>query len=832
MIYSAISRIFTIRFALTVTFFYLLGSVSLLAFAQAHNTSTINGGTSPGNAPGAPAGSYKLSDFERINLYNGHLSLSFPLLQVAGRGTAGYSPMLNINPWAWTVSSQYQSHGVDLLGNPSNYFWDHYATAGWLPGLRTGYGPGVMQVRQSGTNPHLENGSYVYSFSLSVLTFSASDGTEFEFIDKNSNGQLQACYSYDRGSVWQTKDGSAATFELTDSDANDNATMSTSIGDECQVSNAGVWSVTGNLRMKDGTWYRIVGGLVKWIQDRNGNRTTFTYDSNKRITQAKDSLNRLVTFAYSVNEGGQFGVCDVITYQGFANTERKIRIARRQLGTLLSSGAVKETGGSQGLFDQLALGTTYNPGDFVSKLWMPDGRFYQFFYNAYGEITRVILPTNGKIEYAHDKGLSTSPNGGAIGDYNMTQGVDPHVGIYRRLRERKVFKNDTDTTPESLTDYGLPVHDQTNIVDKKQTVVVKITNPSGTTPTLPISASKHYFREFAYESILYPSNGALSNWFDGKECQTDILNSSLQMLRSAVNNWVDSPAPAGPRLMDVTASLENGLVSKQHFEYDGYNNQTEVKEYDYGTGSPGTLIRRTRTDYLTNGYDTIGSGNLNATIHIRNLPTTQQTYDAKGTEATGDDVLMTQTSFEYDVYDTSAGHAALMGYSNVSGHASNPPVTNPATMPTYTASDLVHMKRGNLTAVMRHLLGNNPGSVKTCAQYDITGNVVKAIDAIGNATQFDFRDNFGAPADSTIRSGDTPANNPPSQLGGTMFAYAFPFKVTNALNQTVYSKYDFYLARPVLAEDLNGIKSNRVCPTKLIHRKLSFLVFFVFRVYL
>src|SRR6266851_5790441 len=35
--------------------------------------------------PGAPAGSYALSGFDNVNLYNGNLNFSLPLLKIGGR---------------------------------------------------------------------------------------------------------------------------------------------------------------------------------------------------------------------------------------------------------------------------------------------------------------------------------------------------------------------------------------------------------------------------------------------------------------------------------------------------------------------------------------------------------------------------------------------------------------------------------------------------------------------------------------------------------------------------------------------------------------------------
>jgi YD repeat-containing protein len=97
--------------------------------------------------------------------------------------------------------------------------------------------------------------------------------------------------------------------------------------------------------------------------------------------------------------------------------------------------------------------------------------------------------------------------------------------------------------------------------------------------------------------------------------------------------------------------------------------------------------------------------------------------------------------------------------------------------------------------------GGVTGWVNSHAQYDIAGNVVKAIDANGNATTLDFSDRFGSPGD------DAEQNTPPAELNGQT-SYAFATKVTNALNHTAYTKYDYYLGKPVNIEDANGIVSS------------------------
>ncbi|HEY3104509.1 MAG TPA: hypothetical protein VGJ69_13030, partial [Pyrinomonadaceae bacterium] len=55
---------------------------------HAQNTNATNGSTPAGLTPGAPAGSYGLSGFDNINLYNGNMNFRLPLISIGGRGAA------------------------------------------------------------------------------------------------------------------------------------------------------------------------------------------------------------------------------------------------------------------------------------------------------------------------------------------------------------------------------------------------------------------------------------------------------------------------------------------------------------------------------------------------------------------------------------------------------------------------------------------------------------------------------------------------------------------------------------------------------------------------
>jgi hypothetical protein len=143
-----------------------------------------------------------------------------------------------------------------------------------------------------------------------------------------------------------------------------------------------------------------------------------------------------------------------------------------------------------------------------------------------------------------------------------------------------------------------------------------------------------------------------SNWKDGKEYQTKFYDKGAggALLRTVDNTWQqptagntwpltgqgetsDTAIPNQPQITAVTTTLnDTNQVSKQTFAYDQFTNRTEVKEYDFGPGSPpASPVLRTATSYLTStlgvNYTTVNPSTTNpdpnATVHIRSLPLQQ-----------------------------------------------------------------------------------------------------------------------------------------------------------------------------------------------------------------
>src|ERR1044072_1711027 len=172
----------------TANFLGIFILLALLRVGVSAQTSNTDGATPAGLSPGAPSGSYSLTGFENVNLYNSNLNVSLPLLSAGVRGSAGYTVTLLIEQ-KWRV----EQYGEPFPGQPPV----RTPIGNWWGELKPGYGPGVMEGRRGGHGDWQQqtycgsasDASRVYLDMLTRLTFTAADGTEYELRDQLTGGQ-------------------------------------------------------------------------------------------------------------------------------------------------------------------------------------------------------------------------------------------------------------------------------------------------------------------------------------------------------------------------------------------------------------------------------------------------------------------------------------------------------------------------------------------------------------------------------------------------------------------------------------------------------------------
>ncbi len=763
--------------------------LAVVAAAQTTSTTGSDRITPIGLQAGAPAGSYSLSDFENINLYNGNLSFRLPLVHLGGRGTAGHTILqaLNTKQWSVKLTETSSTQSYTPVQSPFGGAYTGYGV-GKLEGRKSGFGLRSMTGCGGGYPP----GKTFFATTLTTLTFKTADGTEYDLRDAASGGARIAVGScptapfYDgasRGKVFISADGNATTF-----------TSDTDIFDQTDIPQfMRTFSPSGLLVVRDGTRYRIDGGQVTSITDRNGNKVTFGAD-------VTDSLGRTATVENFTNDP-TYGLCDRIKFKGFGGAWRYIYIVWKDMldpGVLRSDQTAKTRAQ---LFPELNGASSSGPFHMtvVSSVVLPDGRSYQFQYNSYGEVARVVLPTGGAIEYDMAAG-----SGVILGSTGQGDAYE----IYRRLAERRTYTNGADAS--SLT--NKTVYTRSTSGGTISWVQVEQFDGSG----VMVTSAKHYFNGDPVTTLIQQLDWQLfpvdtyPDPLEGRETTTEIYNtngvSATTVLQTAVNTWENGSTLGGfninPRIGAVTTTLNDvNLVAKKTFAYDQctgcnsyFNNQTDVYEYDFGPGGPGPLVRRTHTDFVTAANYVNFNGDPNQGAHIRSLPSLQWiSSDLAGA------TRFSRTEFEYDNYSDDPRHKPLVSRTSITGHDA-----------AYSASFTV---RGNATGVTSYANASAlTGPVTVSTQYDIAGNAVAAVDGMGKTSTVTFGDSFGgtfipntyafAPTTSS------PVPDPTGQYGSTtafVTTSVFDFwtgKVTSTTdtnNQTSIVNYDDPLDRPTQA---------------------------------
>lgn len=126
----------------------------------------------------------------------------------------------------------------------------------------------------------------------------------------------------------------------------------------------------------------------------------------------------------------------------------------------------------------------FNP-TVATAVWLPNGKKYSLYYNNYGELARVVLPTGGAYEYDWGAGLTGGPASG-ISCSNCPWSV-----IYRRVLERRVYSNGgTGTSYDRKITFSRPeTYDAGGNCGNLGYVFVNQYNSSGAL----LTSEKHYF---------------------------------------------------------------------------------------------------------------------------------------------------------------------------------------------------------------------------------------------------------------------------------------------------------------------------------------------------
>lgn len=658
-----------------------------------------------------PLGSYGGSSFDSVNLFNGNLSLSFPVAALSGRGGVGGGVALSYNSKFWRA--EHREVRNPNIGTDFYYpTYDHYDNEkpifapGWNLHL------GRMVGRQSIWRETVNGTTTTYS--LSTLTFSSPDGTEYNFRDDLTDGQPLVAANLNtanqsRGKRFHSTDGTAATF----------------------ISNEDIVDIpiarrqdkiypNGVVVLRDGTRFILARGKVKEQHDRNGNIARYDYQG-ARLKKITDSIGRTIELDYI--EAATLPdptVLEIrVKIKGFGGADRVTSIKFGRLQNHLLNNLTLKT------YPQLFPGLDVPNGDsetlfnplIVKQIDLPSSHQWKFFYNSYAEVARVETPSRGAVEY--DMAMSSGP---VIASSQNKQ------EIFRRITERRIYPSATSNVVEGIVNYSDPSTDAAT-----QGVIQRARNGNGTL----IAKTRH---KFAYSPLEnygngtgVPRNSGYQPWMEGKEIETAELtidgSDTVKRLtqytweQRAPVSWISGATKTSPlqpdndpRIKTSTITYpDSGQVFRTEYEYDdnngfgGFNNITSESVFEGNT-----LLRKVVRTYLTNPdylnyQDSPTDVNVVTKPHLRSLIATEEIFDGTNKKESG-------VSFEYDNYSTNP----LVSLSFPSGDTTR--------NPNYGAS---FTKRGNATSVSNgfapNTVPNQPLDERSSitSKYDIAGNVLE-----------------------------------------------------------------------------------------------------------
>ena len=364
----------------------------------------------------------------------------------------------------------------------------------------------------------------------------------------------------------------------------------------------------------------------------------------------------------------------------------------------------------------------------LQSIVLPNGTAWEFEYNGGGNpndatvnaglLSKITLPTGGTISYA----WNTPPENTVVSAFTVYQPA---------VISRTVNANDGSGA--------------------------KTWSYAGGTITDPLGNNEvHTLTELARCQGVGTFYDTQDQYYQGSVAPANLLKTVNTTYNSVANPYLVLPSctgvvNVGP--LTTTTTWPNGQVSKETKSYDSgfanypggylendlYGKVISDTFYDYGTNTPGPILKQVNNTWLALTNSNYLSGNL------LNLLSTQQTVNASNT----------QQAYTSNTYD---GQSLLS--SGVTTHFTTAPNG------TY---------RGNLTGIGRWLNPTNSNLTTTNTYYD-AGMLGKTQDPVGNSTQFFY---------------------------STTYAGGYLTSLQNALNYTSTFTYDYNTGEMLTKVDVN-----------------------------
>lgn len=524
---------------------------------------------------------------------------------------------------------------------------------------------------------------------------------------QHCNPDLGTGTYYNRYSGWQYIDryGTAHNMSMTVNDSSRLCPYGT--GSWSATGGSDGWTMTVDATPEATFAYDIHGNTYdlqgSTIKDRNGNEISWgssIYDTLSSTTPALTvSTSNPITYTYTAPSGQQASFT-----------------AKSQSFT------VRTNFGCSGV-------TEYGPTamNLVTEIDLPDWNAatnpnskYTFTYeatpgysgNVTGRLASVTLPTGGTISYSY-----SGPNNGVTC-------ADGSISTLTR------------TTPDGTWTYA---HSESG-----SAWTTLVTDPQGNHTNLYFQGIYETERDI-YQGSVSPSNLLLTVFtcYNGTAPPCNSTTVSAITQKTVYRQWPSS------------------LESKTNVLYNSLDLPTEEDDYDYGSGSPGGLVRKTLISYASLGN------------YIADRAASVTVQNASGT-------TVAQANYTYD-------QGSVMATSGTPQHVA------------------VSGSRGNATTVQQLVQGST--FLSTTISYYDTGNVYTTTDVNSAQTTYNY-----ANATSTCGNAFPSSISEPLNLSRSMTWNCSGVVVTQLTNEngnnSSVSYNDHYYWRPASTTDQTGVATN------------------------
>lgn len=405
------------------------------------------------------------------------------------------------------------------------------------------------------------------------------------------------------------------------------------------------------------------------VTDRNGNQ--FTIDGSGHFYDTLSSTTAALTVAGTPPSNTTF------TYSApSASASYTMKYTTKSIRTNFGCSSITDYGingtTTASLVTEIDLpdyNATTNPNSRYTFTYEPTPGHTGF---VTGRLATVTLPTGGSITYTY--------TGGSSGNITCADGSTP--GLTRVLSDGASWS----ATWTYARTPGAGAAYTTTVTDPERDTLA----PSGNQTVIQFQGIYETERQI-YQGL---ASGTLLQtiWtcFNGSASPCNATAVALPITQVSAITQLDS----------------SGLQSKNVAYFNTFGLPTETDVYDYGSGAPGSLLKKTLISYASLG------NNINAsqqTVTICNGIGTSSLCTGSSGSSTG--TVVAQTQFNYD-------ETAVTGTTGTPQHGA------------------VSGSRGNLTTV-KYLIQGTSYLSKTFSYYD-TGNVKVATDPAGAQTTYTY----------------------------------------------------------------------------------------------